>query len=230
MKTQSIIRSVGAVCLTLLNIAVNAQEKKEPEYPSLSLYAGYGTHGVNFRVDLQVADRFFNNSSTLLYLELGGQRITFDQPNIEFAHVVYTSDSRIITLGGGIAQEFMFNRVSLMPFVGLRNEYVRFVSTELVEAIGDHGLIRYSDNTYTRQVGPEIDNAYGDAVSFDLGFRLGIRLTGRLQLSGTFGYSPISFNSSDTLFGQYWGEAPYPNPYWVKRKPTRGEFALRFTF
>jgi hypothetical protein len=201
-----------------------------PNYSKLSLYAGYGKHGSNFRLDLQLSDKHFNHSSTLFYIELGGQGITFDQPNLNFAGIEYPSDCRLVTLGGGIAQEFLFNnRWSVMPFIGLRNEYVSFKSSALADAIGNSGLQRYADNAMTIPVGPAVNNAYGDASSFDIGCRLGIRLGKRFYLMSTIGYSPIHFDTGDTMFGQYWGQAPYFNPYWVKRNPSRYELALRMT-
>ena len=213
--------------------STSAPKNLDNQYSSLSLYGGYGKHGVNFRLDLQIAEKHSQKSSTRLYLELGGQGITFDQPNFNFAHVEYPSDCRLISFGGGIAQEFLFNnRFSLTPFIGLRNEYVRFKNSALVDAIGTSGLVRYTDNTYTTQIGPVVKNAYGDASSFDIGSRLGIRLGKRrvYELSATIGYSPIVFDTADTLFGQYRGQAPYENPFWVKRNPLRYELGLRFNF
>lgn len=225
-----LLLSIGYTAMS----AQNATLKKDTiqhGYPELSLYAGYGKHGVNFRFDMQFSDKHFNNTSSLFYLELGGQGITFSQSNFYFASVAYPSDCRLITFGGGLAQEFIFNnRWSVMPFVGLRNEYIRFKSQALVDAIGNGGLQRYADMAMTIPVGPVVNNAYGDAASFDVGSRLGVRLGSRIYLMSTIGYSPIHFDTAETLFGQYWGQAPTPNQFWVKRNPSRFELALRITF
>lgn len=218
------------ICI-MFSSGINAKSKSDSvayEYSEFSLYAGYGKHGFNARFDIQLSDKYFHESSTLLYLELGGTSIAFTQPNFIFQGVTYPSNCRIIMLGGGIAQEVrLSNRIGITPFLGLHDEYIRFKSQSLVDAIGQNGLQRYEGTT---PVGPEVSNGYGDAGTFDIGCRFSIRLARKLELNFTLGYSPIHFDVADTLFGEYWGQAPYANPYWVKREPVRFEGGLRMKF
>lgn len=230
MKKCLVLSIICMICSSDID-AQSPQSKKDPvayEYSDFSLYAGYGKHGFNARFDIQLSDKYFHESSTLLYLELGGAGVTFAQPNFIFDGVTYPSNSRIVMLGGGIAQEIrLSSRIGITPFLGLHDEYVRFKSQSLVDAIGQNGLQRYEGTT---PVGPEVSNGYGDAGTFDIGCRFGIRLSRKLELNFTLGYSPIHFDVADTLFGEYWGQAPYANPYWVKREPVRFEGGLRFKF
>ncbi|MFA6165863.1 MAG: hypothetical protein WC700_04545 [Gemmatimonadaceae bacterium] len=216
---------VAALAFTL--VAQQAQSQSDaPLRSSASLYAGQGSHGFNARVDLEVGSTQARGSSNRLYVEFGGQGITFDNPEFIFENKSYASKSRIISLGAGVGREMQIgSRLSVMPFAGMRAEYIRFTDADLVAGIGDKGLIRYSGG---HQVGPEIENAYGDAISFDVGARLGLRLTDRFEVNGSLGFSPIKFDTKTTLFGQYWGESPNPNPYRTERKLMRLEVGLRY--
>lgn len=221
------------VLFALNAVITSAQESRQPAfgYSDLSLFVGYGTHGFCARIDLQMSQRYFKQTSTRFYLDVGGQNISFDNPNFKFDNIIYTSDCRLFSIAGGIAQEVRFGRrASLTPFLGMRAEYVRFKDASLVEAIGNHGIIRWSDANHTRQLGPVVDNAYGDAVTGEAGCRLAVILTQRISICASINYSPVTFSTPDSLFGKYLGEAPYENPYWVKRRPVRSELALRFTF
>lgn len=195
-------------------------------YPKLSVHFGYGKHGANARLDIQLAQRYFNTTSTLFYLELGGKSVTFSNPNFIFNNITYPSDSRVMSLAGGIAQEVAFSkRFRIIPYLGLRAEFVRFKSPSLVNAIGANGIQRNWGGT---PVGPVVENAYGDATTVDIGSRVSVQLAKRLDLTFSVGYAPIRFDVGSTLFGQYWAQAPYENPYWVRRDRIRSELALRF--
>lgn len=200
--------------------------QNEPSYSLASLYAGYGSHGFNGRLDLEISDKYFNGSSTRFHLELGGQRISFDDPDYNFEGQQYPSDSRVMSLGAGVGQEFHFaSFVTITPFAGLRAEFVRFQDRALIDAIGENGIIRYYNGV---QVGPSVESAYGDAATIDVGGRIGFQLAPQFEVAGTIGVSPIKFDTATTLFGQYRGEAPYPNSFYVERKPIRFEVGLRY--
>lgn len=230
MKTNTFLTAF-LLTLSQTGYSQNGDNHITADHSKLSLYFGYGTLGANIRLDLEITDRYFKESSTRLYLEGGGQGITFEEENFLLDNIMYPSDCRILAFGVGIAQEFRIGRrLSLMPFAGLRNEYVRFKSQELVDAIDGHSLQRYADTAMTIPVGPLVENAYGDASALDIGCRLGIALGKRVELNCTAGYASIHFDTASTLFGQYHGQAPYKNAYWVKRPPIRFEGSLRILF
>ena len=80
------------------------------------------------------------------------------------------------------------------------------------------------------KVGPVVDNAYGNAVSLELGSRIGVKLARFIALEGTVAVAPFRFSSSSTLFGKYWAQAPYDNDYYIRYLPIRAEGTLRFLF
>ena len=192
-----------------------------------------GTHGFTLRGDCNISEFVNlnqNNSSTRVYIDASFSGKKFDDnANFKFSGTNYSSDVTIYNLGIGFAQEFLLanNKLTFSPFIGVRYESARFKDKSLVDAIGENGLIRYWGGV---QVGPSVANAYGNATTIDLGVRLGYKLGKVVELTTNIGFSPIKYSTSETLFGEYWGEAPYSNKYYINRSNIRLEGGLRFNF
>lgn len=227
MKLFNVLLIIGA-SWAVSDSTAKAQSAPLP-YPQVGLSFGYGNLGGNGRIDVHLTKRYLGGSSTRIYLDIGGQSVSFKEKNFLVSGIEYPSDCRLISIGVGIAQEFHIeNRVVIMPFLGVRNELVRFKNQQLVDMLDGKTLQRFADTAMTRPIGPPIEDAYGDAAALDLGCRFGIILSRRVEISLTAAWASISFDSGETLFGQYRGEAPYENPYWVRRANMRYEIALRF--
>lgn len=192
-----------------------------------SLFAGYGTNGGLLRFEVVIAEGVIKNSSTLVYLEGGLKGKKFEDPNFMFRNVNYSSDTRLLFAGLGLAQQFDMKGFSAAPYLGVRFVYARLKDKALVRDIGENNLIRLWGGT---QVGPEVENGYGDVITIDGGLRLGVKLGKSVDLLLTGGLSPVKFNTSTTLFGKYWGEAPYPNDYYINLPVWRAEGGLRVHF
>jgi hypothetical protein len=218
------------VLVTSEKVIAKTSSEAEPENYRQSFLAGYNTMGVNFRYDFVISEKLLKKGVTRLYLEAGGNKVRFEQENFSFSHIIYSSNCRLIIAGIGLEQEYTFGRTHLSPYVGAHFAYVRFTDRTLVDAIGENGLQRYRDAALTQPVGPPVENAYGNAATFDAGCRLGVLLTSKIELLVSTGYSPLEFSTSSTLFGRYWGEAPYPNQYWVKIRSMRFELGLKLRF
>ena len=201
----------------------------------LSISAGYGTQGLAFGADIRLVELDLNNSYTGAikgYLSLNSMKRQFERSTFIFNSVSYASDVRLTNLGVGLSVDIKYSRFCINPFVGLKYYYVRFTDQQLVDAIGLGGLIRYHyDNYgYLSQVGPQVDNGYGDAIAVDAGLWLGVNLTTVIEIGGLVGASPVTFSTAQSLFGTYWGESPYPNDYYVQVKTLRAELRLRLNF
>jgi len=202
---------------------------------SISILAGYGSQGFNLRGDVNISDWLsldVSNGSTRLYLDFGIDGYQFDQSVLTFNSFDYPSDARVITLGLGGGEEFLFNKLSIYPFLGLRYYYGRFTDADLVDAIGTYSLQRYIYDQYGSQIpiGPMVDNGYGDVISFDLGSSLGYRVSRLFEIGALVSFSPMKFSSSSTMFGKYWAEPPYTNEYYIKISPVRLEGGIRLHF
>lgn len=202
----------------------------------LSIAIGYGNGGTAFRGDLRLTELNimdpFTTGSIKFYMELAFKRITFDEPNFTFNHINYPSNARVNGLGAGLSLDLKYNQWNINPYVGLRNYYVRFTDQTLIDAIGEKGLQRYWTDEWGNEypVGPEVPNGYGDAVSFDIGGGAGYHITPVLEIVALLGLSPVTFDTGSTLFGPYFGEAPYPNSFYVRINSIRGELRLKFNF
>ena len=234
---------VKLFCYSILAYGQITTENKVAPPPSIkkptvfkiqpySIFLGYGTRGINLKADMELAD--FNNgkSSTRVYFDGTYNPMKFSQPNLTFNSQNYSSNVFLLTVGGGFSQEFLLDRFTVAPLLGLKYNYVRFTDGALVNAIGTNGLIRYRYDNWGNQVqvGPDVNNGYGNSINFEVGTRLGIKLADWLELNGTFAYSPITFETSSTMFGEYWGEAPYTNQYYVNPTPLKAEGNIRITF
>ncbi|MBL7789388.1 MAG: hypothetical protein JNL75_06085 [Chitinophagales bacterium] len=193
---------------------------------------GYGNMGFNLKVDM--AFLMFNNnkSSTRFYIDANYQPLSFGRKNFTFENTNYPSDVFFIGVGGGLSQEFNLERFTITPLLGLKYYYVRFYDKALVDAIGQNGLERYITDQFgnRRIVGPTVSNGYGNKVSFEVGTRLGFKVTKWLEFSTTAVFTPNEFSTAGSLFGKYWGEAPYTNEYFVDKLPLKLEGNVRFNF
>lgn len=239
MKKTLLLTLLG---LIIFNLSAQTPKPEAPVVPATtskpfngvslpySIAIGYGNMGVNLKVDMAFMMYNQDKSSTRFYIDANYLPLSFTQSQLRFNSVNYPSDVFLLSLGGGFAQEFVFDRFTVSPLLGARYYYVRFTDKSLVDAIGTYNLIRYSDQTQTRQVGPVVNNAYGNTFGFEVGTKVGIRLTQWLELCGTATFIPFEFSTAGTLFGKYWGEAPAPNPYYVDRMPLKLEGGVRFNF
>jgi hypothetical protein len=216
--------------LFLIPVSMSAIPDKQPRTfspPGKSLAFTYSSFGLNARYDFPFSNKLFKKGDSRFYLELGGKNIKFKQQNMTFNKIQYPSDSRLILIGIGFGQEYIYSRLTITPFFGFRWAYIRFQSKALADAIGDRGLQRYKDIALTQPVGPPVENAYGNALNFDCGLRLSIILSKKVEILASSAFSPIKFDTASSLFGEFWGEAPYPNSYWVKMNALRFELGIR---
>lgn len=228
------------LCIVLLlSLGTTAKGQIIPPFEindDLSLSAGYGTGGLIFRGDFNIYDLSmadpFTGGSLRIYLDLGFKGVSFDEPTFIFNRERYVSDARMIVLGLGGGLDAKYGRWSLYPFFGFRTYDVRFTDPALVDAIGTYGIRRYKINSYgyEEQVGPLVENAYGNAFTIDAGGSVGYYITSIIEVGTLIGISPVKFSTSKSLFGEYFGEPPYPNDYYVKPKTVRAEVRLRFNF
>lgn len=219
------IRAFSAVAAALALLVAPLDARAQGESSAISLAIGPGSHGLNGKLDFEFGPKR-PGSSSRLYLDVGGAGWSFDNPTFILNGISYSSNVTILAIGVGVTQEFVLSeKFVVSPFAGLRGEFVRFSDGDLVSRIGDSGLDRLQGGI---TVGQRVENAYGEAMTFDLGTRVGFRFSNHVELSGTIGFSPIKFETASTLFGEYWGEAPYPNEYHVHRASMRLEVGLRF--
>lgn len=196
-------------------------------YSQLSLFGGYGMQGPNLRLNLDLDRELLPNFKTYVYGEVGVKGYKFDEPNFTFENTNYPSNTRLTFIGFGFEGSLESKSVFLSPYVGVRYIYARFVDKALFEAIGSNNLIRLMNG---QQVGPKVENAYGNDITFDIGARFGIRLSEKLAIVVSSGVSPIEFLTTTTLFGKYWGEAPYNNSYYIEYPIYRVEAGLHYSF
>ena len=192
-----------------------------------SVALGYGNMGFNLKVDMAFFMFNYNKTSTRFYVDVNYQPLSFARQNLTFQNTNYPSDVFFLGVGGGLSQEFNLERFTVTPLLGVKYYYVRFYDKALVDAIGSNGLIRYYNG---RQVGPTVSNGYGDKVSFEVGTRLGYKVTKWLEFNTTAVFTPNEFSTAGTLFGKYWGEAPYTNDYFVDKLPLKLEGNVRINF
>lgn len=192
-----------------------------------SLYGGYGTQGPNLRFNYDLDKELFSSFGLSFYGEVGMQGYKFDQPNFTFQSTNYSSNTRLTFAGFGLEGSLEGKTLFLSPYVGIRYIYARFTDQALFDAIGTDNLIRLQNG---QKVGPTVENAYGNSITFDVGCRLGIKFSEKLALIVSGGISPVKFQTSTTLFGPYWGEAPYPNSYYIEYPIYRAEAGLRYSF
>lgn len=198
-------------------------------FSQTSIFGGYGTQGANLRLNFDLNKQLFSpNIGAILYGEIGGfQGHTFDVSTINFNNTSYPSKTQLYYAGIGLSGSFDSKTFIFQPYLGLRYNYARFVDQALFDAIGESKLIRYHNG---QQVGPKVENAYGNAITFDVGTRIGVKLTDRLSLVASVGISPVKFSTTKTMFGKYWGQAPYPNSYYIELPIYRIEGGLSYDF
>lgn len=215
-----------AACILM---AVAAYAQSTPQTPAAhnlwSLTAGYGTQGVLLRLDATVYE--LPQFPVKAYLDLTTQGKTFERSTFTFSGNDYPSDANSFALGAGLNVPFAFDKVRIQPYLGGRYYFVRFKDRDLVAAIGENGLQRYSNGS---PVGPSVDNAYGNAFSLDVGSWIGYRITPMIEIGGLAGFSPAEFSTAASLFGKYWAQAPTTNQYYVKNNPFRFQGAIRLNF
>lgn len=192
-----------------------------------SVALGYGNMGFNLKVDIAFFMFNYNKTSTRFYLDVNYQPLSFAQKNFTFNNVNYPSDVFFLGVGGGLSQEFNLERFTITPLIGVKYYYVRFYDKALVDAIGVDGLNRYIGGI---PVGPTVNNGYGNKVSFEVGTRLGYKITKWLEINSTAVFTPNEFSTAGSLFGKYWGEAPYSNAYFVDKLPFKLEGNVRINF
>jgi hypothetical protein len=237
-----ILLSATIFCLQLFAQEQKPETKMSPP-PSIkkqinfksspySIGIGYGTRGFNLKADMALISFNNNKSTTRVYVDGTYQTIKFSQSNFSFNYILYPSNVFLLTIGGGLSQEFVLDRLTLAPLLGIKYNYVRFTDKALVDAIGTNGMNRLIYDSWGNeiQVGPTVDNGYGNSISFEIGTRAGIKITEWLEINGTVAFNPISFSTAATLFGEYRGEAPYVNDYYVNPTPIKAEGNIRFTF
>ena len=97
-----------AGCIILLQ-GIFAQPSKG------SFSFGYGMQGFVFRGDVSLGNfiRSAQNSSTRLYLDCSVDKKLFDDPQLVHNGYAYPSDARVISVGIGATQEFIF-KVSIV--------------------------------------------------------------------------------------------------------------------
>lgn len=221
---------------SLASFTVPKNEKENSDnWPAKgSVYIGYGVHKIVARGDFKLSDKLIKvkNSSTRLYFDLGGDWQKFKQEDFEFSHVKYSSKVWMLSIGVGIGQEFIFYKdiFVIQPYFGLFYKYARFTDKDLVSAIGDNGIQRYTDYTYSTPIGKPVKNGYGNAFMIDFGSRIGFRIKKRFELGGSIGICPIKFSSANSLFGKYWAEKPYGNDYYIKRLLFKADVGIKINF
>ena len=196
--------------------------------PQLSAFTtGYGSQGLMIRLDASVYE--YKGIPVKGYIEGNFSGKTFDKSTINFDNITYSSSVNRFMIGIGGALSFHHKNIYIDPYFGLRYYYVRFKDKYLVQAIGENGIIRYQGNS-NNQVGPTVSNAYGDAISIDIGSWIGFRITPKLELGTRIGFSPAKFSVPKSLFGEYWGAYPNPNSFYVKNDVARIEGAIKYYF
>lgn len=193
-----------------------------------SISGGYGIHKVCVRGDFKLTEKMIKvpNSSTRMYLELGVDWQSFDNPTFYFNSTPYRSDTWMLAAGIGLGQEFIIKKWFVVyPYIGLFYKYARFTDGALVDAIGTYNMQRYWNG---QPVGQVVENGYGNLVTVDIGTRIGFRIGKVFEIGGTIAFAPAAYSSQKTLFGEYWGVAPYHNDYYINRLFLKAEGCLRF--
>lgn len=229
MRVQCSYAFLNAICLITF-LTVFSSDSLAQSFASVSV--GYGTQKIAVRGDFNVSESLINvdNSSTRVYIELGGDWQKFEQETFLFNRIPYKSNVWMLGIGAGIGQEFIFKDVFVLyPYFGIYYKYARFTDQALVEAIGTQGIQRYVNN-YTRAVGKVVNNGYGNLFTVDLGTRIGFRIKDKFEIGGTVGLCPQRFSTPNTLFGRYWAEKPYENELYIKRSLLKAEASLKFHF
>lgn len=223
-----------AAFIIISAVGVQAQESKKPGFVpnnSYSIAAGYGSQGLFVKGDYKIGEiDILNNPAAKLYIDFNIKGKTFDQSTFIFSSVPYPSDVNqyMIGIGGGL--DFKFNHLSVSPYIGARYYYVRFKDMDLFDAIGESNLIRFRPGSTTIQVGPTVDNGYGNTFSIDLGTWIGYHISPTFEIGGSIGISPAKFSTAASLYGKYWGEAPYENWFHVKIDPIRLQAGIKLNF
>lgn len=187
-----------------------------------------GTHGIGLRGEIGSGLSLIPNSRTTYYLDLTAASRKFTTSTFPFNGDLYPSAVWIFNMGLGVGQEFdVRQNIVVIPYLGFRLEYARFKDGDLVTGIGTDNLIR----TYgSKQVGPTVENGYGNSITVDIGSRIGYKISSSIEIGGLVGFSPIKYSTANTLFGKYWGATPITNDYYINRSPLRFEAGIKFSF
>lgn len=196
-------------------------------FSQTSIFGGYGMQGASLRLNFDLNKEFAPNFNAFIYGEAGFDGYKFSESNFSLSGTNYPSNTRLTYAGFGLSGKLGSNSIFLSPYVGIRYIYARFADQALFDAIGEDKLIRYHNG---QKVGPTVENAYGNAVTFDVGTRVGLNITERLALVVSGGISPVKFSTTKTLFGKYWGESPYNNSYYIELPIYRVEAGLNYNF
>lgn len=213
------MKSTFKAIFFMLTIVTYSQES--------SLSAGYGNRGLVIGIEYKFNTTVLNNFKPLIYADFGLNSQKFKIENITFNGDNYSSDTRVIFGGIGLGLSYENNKFALEPAIGLKYAYARFKDKALVNAIGENGIIRYH-NGY--QVGPKVENGYGDTYSFEFATTLEYKISENISIYATPSISPIKFGTSDTLFGEYWGESPIENDYFINFSIFNIDAGLQYHF
>jgi hypothetical protein len=195
---------------------------------NFTIAAGYGMRGVTIKADYKFDQIVGKNFKPIVYADLGIQGKSFKELNFTFNGIRYPSDVRVLFVGVGAGLELQQKNLILTPFVGLKYAYARFKDRALVDAIGNsNGLQRSRGGV---NVGPVVENGYGDVYSLELGTRIGYKISKNISFFTSVAISPIKFSTAATLFGKYWGEAPGANNYYIKYPILNAEGGIRLHF
>ncbi len=215
--------------------------QQEPDV-GLGISLGWLGHGsdaqyLNAQLEMRISKALGLSPAWYLYGDAGintGSGTT-GQDEIEDLKVVhedgdsatYETDIQVNGYGAGIRKEFYFmHHFQFAPYLGFRMENSRFTTDSLDQYVKD-----------------EIEG-YGKTWTIDAGARVGINLTYWLKLTGSVGFSPLSYGAENTFFGK----TPNPetdaegaltipvlrekeeNPFYQERNDLKWSLMLRATF
>lgn len=194
-------------------------------------YMNQGNGYFNTRIELRFSSFAGLSPSWHLYGDIAAETNQlggFDKEEIDLVSGQETStletDANIVSYGVGFSKEFYFLKwFHLAPYAGVRREDASF------------------NDTLDDYLKENLDENYGEKIwTFDAGARLGFNITHWLKLRGTIGFSPISYDSDETIFGEEVNsdmadltpeyEEGDENPFYLRRKNIKWDIMLRVNF
>ena len=169
-----------------------------------------------------------------MYIDVSFDYIKFSHDSIFYSGKRYSPKSYLISIGAGLSQEFVLNRFTINPLLGGYFYYVHVTDYSLVDEMNKKGGMQrqvYGGLGVTKNVGPVLRTPEGYTFGLEIGSRFGFKISESVEINGTISYNPhLPFSTENSLYGEYWGEYPYSNPYKIKLNPLKVEGSLKFCF
>ncbi len=201
----------------------------------ISIALGYMNHGrpyLNARLELRISKSLNLSPSWHAYgdYSIAASEISGfekDEVNVYPGNdtTTYETDGEVRAFGFGVSKEFYFLKwFHISPYLGLRREKAKFSDSTFNDYLEENLTVNPVEKKWT----------------VDAGARFGFNLTHWLKIRGSWGFSPLSYSTKESLYGKDVNpemgslipglKAGDSNPFYLKRDRYKWEIMLRVNF